>query len=99
MPEAGPPNWLEPGEPALANHTMTMMPPTIGINASSCHQPDRPVSCRRRVAAAIVGRIMARLHRLPMTSRLAIERAALTRADAKMNHQKSGRASRPLKLA
>ncbi len=46
--------------PSCARKTMRTMAPMIGTSEMSCHQPLRFVSCSRRVAAAIEGRIVTR---------------------------------------
>src|SRR5271166_6361399 len=70
----------------------------IGMNHSSCHQPLRSVSCRRRAPTASEGSSVASENR-PEAERLSALIAKLTRNMNSQYHQYSGRFARPLKSA
>src|SRR5690606_26823499 len=51
------PAWL----PSVARKTMRMITPTSGMRPMRIHQPERPVSWRRRMVTPRLGRNTARL--------------------------------------
>jgi hypothetical protein len=80
-----------------------MMNPTNGTRPMRYHQPERPVSCSRRTAAAIDGTRYTRsgIH----TSQLAFSAPPMIAATMytityeRKNHQYSGRPARPVNSA
>lgn len=50
------PKRLSPRVPSIAVNTNSTTVPITGISISSCHQPERSVSCKRRVVTAIEGK-------------------------------------------
>src|SRR5690242_3571043 len=74
------------------------MTPTIGTSDSSCHQPLRSVSCRRRVATAIDGMIIASA-KMPPSVVLISDRTRLATRWNSANHQYSERRAVPSNVA
>src|ERR1022692_133373 len=78
-----------------------MIQPMTGRIQSSCHQPLRSVSCRRRAPTANEGSNVASENN-PETDRfwwVTTEMVILTRKMNSVYHQNSGRFARPLKSA
>src|SRR5271166_6567663 len=77
-----------------------MIQPMIGMIQSSCHQPLRLVSCRRRAPTANEGSNVAS-ENTPEADWLCVSSviAILTRNMNSVYHQNSGRFARPLKSA
>ncbi len=77
----------------LASQTTSSDPPISGIRPSNCHQPERSVSCRRRVAGD--GRTIAprneRADDLARPMRRSTIEPAAPRESARTNHQYSER--------
>jgi hypothetical protein len=78
--------------------------PMSGMRPSRRNQPDLSVSCRRRIATAIDGTIMAsaysnsRITKMPEIC-IRIANAMYTMMFARTNHQNSARPARPSNLA
>ena len=85
------PYSLVPGAESWTVQMSNKIAPTNGTKQISCHQPLRPMSCRRRAVTAIMG---------TRNTMLEIPQVTIpTRFTNSMNHQYSERRARPSKLA